>query len=260
MNTKTKIRTIIIDDDPNAIESLQQALMAFDQVQIIETASSVTKATKIILGLRPDLVFLDVEMPQKNGFELLRDLQSKIEKPFETIFCTAYEKYTLQALRESALDFILKPVTHEEIKNALDRFTQRINKTQNTVREKPRLLLSADNIALPTLTGIRFAKKGDIILITHEKEKGWAKSFWYVTFFNGEKIRLKAGINSVYILDALGEADFLQINQSTIVNCNFIKSIETKLRKCVLIPPYEHINLCVSRGFMEEIRNKIDLF
>src|SRR5690349_14037928 len=106
------IRTVIVDDEPNNIDTLQQLLAMYcPQVSMAGTADSVTKAREVILDTKPDLVFLDIEMPYGNAFELLNGLPV-IE--FEIIFVTAFGNYAIEAIKFSALDYLLKPVNIKE--------------------------------------------------------------------------------------------------------------------------------------------------
>ena len=253
-----RISTIIVDDDQHAINVLQSYLAEIKDVEVVATASAYLKAKKVIIEHNPDLVFMDVEMPCKNGFELLHEVKGKTEKSFQTIFCTAYEKYTIQALRESALDFLLKPVTLDELKGAIDRFRIKQVTTKDVATDSLSLLIASEIITLPTATGIRFIKKNEIVFVTHEREKGWSKSLWYVALFNGENVRLRSGMTAQNLMVLLGNSGFVQISQSAIVNLNYINTIEVKTRQCLLLPPFANTKLCVSRSFMNEIRSRFE--
>ena len=255
-----KISAYIVDDEQHAINTLSSSLQQYKSIELIGTSKNAYKAKKQIIKLKPELLFLDVEMPCQSGFELLREIRKNVKVPFFTIFYTAYEKYVVQALRESAFDFILKPVREEELKNAIER----VNKQRNEPDfQQPKLTTSFPNqgeiIALPTPTGLRFLKKNEVALLQHDRKPGWSKSYWYAILFNQEIIRLKSGLNSTQIFRFMGHPDFVQVNQSAIVNLNYVCNVEIKTRHCVMLPPFANTRLTISRNFMTGIRERFEV-
>lgn len=118
------IRAIIIDDEQNNIDNLSALLRIHcPQVDLIATALNADDGKAIILRHNPDLIFLDIQMPGKSGFDLLKSLNSS---SFEIIFVTAYDQYGIQAIKFSAIDYILKPIDLDELKNAVDKVCNRI--------------------------------------------------------------------------------------------------------------------------------------
>src|SRR5678816_2167450 len=113
------IRTIIIDDEPLARDRIKRLLRDEDGVQIVGECGNGTDAVKSISELNPDLVFLDIQMPGKNGFEVIKSLNSK--KLPTIIFVTAYDQYALQAFDVHALDYLLKPFNRDRFQRAVDR-------------------------------------------------------------------------------------------------------------------------------------------
>ena len=117
------IRTLLVDDDPAARSYLQGLLSdAHPEVEVIGEASNIGEAQRLIAELKPALVLLDVEMPGGSGFDLLRELT---RWDFEVIFVTGFQRYAIQAIRFSALDYLLKPVQPDELAAALHRYHQR---------------------------------------------------------------------------------------------------------------------------------------
>ncbi|MFZ4548636.1 MAG: LytR/AlgR family response regulator transcription factor, partial [Bacteroidales bacterium] len=152
MEPGKRIATVIVDDNKEAIFTLQGFLELMPEIEIIGTATHSAKAIKLIKELSPDLVFLDIEMPGKTGFELLNELDKTIpQRHFKVIFHTAYDKYTLQALRESAFDFILKPPRESELKEIIQRFSNQKSISPNSVVQRPNISFS-QMAALPTNT------------------------------------------------------------------------------------------------------------
>src|SRR5215213_9974002 len=117
------IKALIIDDEMKARNILKHYLESFvPQVTETRQADSVAAALQLLEVFQPDIVFLDVEMPHKNGFQFLMELN---EPAFDVIFTTAYNQYAIQAIRFSALDYLLKPVDPDELKTAVERHTER---------------------------------------------------------------------------------------------------------------------------------------
>ncbi|MFZ4058105.1 MAG: LytR/AlgR family response regulator transcription factor [Ferruginibacter sp.] len=126
----TTINSIIIDDEPKARVLLKAILKEYcPQVNVVTECSDLPEGVKAIHKYKPDLIFLDIEMPGHSGLELL-DFFPPEEVNFGVIFTTAYNEYALQAFRFSAIDYLLKPIQHQQLAAAVDRFIQRTEKMQ----------------------------------------------------------------------------------------------------------------------------------
>jgi len=116
------IKAIIIDDEMHCRKTLSMLLKEYcSDVQVIEQCDNGEAGVEAIKKLRPDLVFLDIEMPHMNGFEMLEQFS---EISFAVIFTTGYDQYAIKAFRFSALDYLLKPIDHEELKKAVQKVSQ----------------------------------------------------------------------------------------------------------------------------------------
>jgi len=253
-----KIRTAIIDDDEEFSFSLKEHLSFFPEIEIVGCASKYKQARNILLNERLDLIFLDIEMPGKNGFELLHEIRQTGKDDFSVIFHTAYDKYVIQALREYAFDYILKPVKPEELKNAIDRFKQQRKAPCNPIVTSVTRNLS-EITSLPTTTGIRFIDKNSILLFQWSSGIGSDKKSWNTVLTDRSEIKLCTSTSAKDILDFIGEGVFIQINPSLILNINFLAAIEFSSRTCQLFPPFSDIILIASRSNMTEIREKFDV-
>jgi two-component system LytT family response regulator len=160
------IRTFIIDDEPYCCETLVTLLEQYcPEIKIEGVFSSGKDALAAINKQAPDLVFLDVEMPHMNGFEMLQLLPSI---NFELIFSTSYDQYALKAIRYSALDYLLKPVDCEELQNAVDKVMRR---KQKPFAEQLQILMQnlhapstpVSKIALPSMEGLQMIQVASII-------------------------------------------------------------------------------------------------
>lgn len=150
------IKAVLVDDEQININNLQALLQRHCQeIEVVATANDANLAAEIILTTKPDVVFLDIEMPGKNGFELLKSLN---EPDFEVVFVTAYDSYAIMAIKFSALDYLLKPINITELKNTVNRIEKSVNAKKQNLRLDNLLYLldkkQVDNnqkIALPTL-------------------------------------------------------------------------------------------------------------
>jgi len=187
------IRAIIIDDEQNNIDNLRKLLQNYcPDLTIVDEALNADDAEKIIPEQKPDIVFLDVQLPGKSGFDILKSLPSY---SFEIIFVTAFDKYGIQAIKFSAIDYILKPINIEELKMAVSKATEKIKQKKQNLQLENLLQLLKHNqekedhrIALPVMKEIRFVKTQDIVRCESSNN--------YTTFYlvNDEKLTVSKPI------------------------------------------------------------------
>jgi len=179
------IKAIIVDDEPNCCEIMATLLERYcPQVKVADICYSGHAALKSIIELEPDIVFLDIEMPHMNGFEMLEKLQSV---NFKLIFTTSYDQYAIKAIRFSALDYLLKPIDREELQNAVKKALTEI---ANPVPQQLEVLLQkfsktgngSQKIALPTMEGLLMVTVSDIISCASDRN--------YTTLFLKETKKL----------------------------------------------------------------------
>jgi two-component system LytT family response regulator len=213
------IQAIIIDDEPNNVEALQQLLVKYcPVVEVIGTANDVQTGQALIVNTDPDLVFLDIEMPYGNAFDMLNTLTPV---SFEIIFVTAFDNYAINAIKYSALDYLLKPVNIRELQGAVQKAADRI-KTKNINRKIENLLhnlnvpnFSYQKIALPTLEGFVFVNIKDLVWL---EARG---SYTCIYLDTRQKIIVSRTLKEFE--DMLPEASFSRIHQSYIINHHFIR-------------------------------------
>lgn len=259
METTKRIATVIIDDDKEAIFALQGYLELMPEVEIKGTATSYQKAIKLINEQTPDLIFLDIEMPGKTGFELLQELEkNELHRHFKVIFHTAYDKYTIQALREAAFDFILKPPGEVELKEAIQRFLKQ-RSLPLEVNVSHSVLNMSQMVALPTNKGLHFLPKADIVYAECQKSAFNLRPSWAVVLNNHQTIKLRPNTNACDIINYLGADSFIQLSQSVLVNISFVNMIEYKTHNCYLYPPFDDKPVKISRQYLSGIQDKFDL-
>ena len=213
------IRTVLIDDEPNNIDTLQHLLDRYcPQVHVVGRAESAQSGVAVIQSTQPDLVFLDIEMPYGNAFDLLNSL-NPIQ--FDVIFVTAFDNYAINAIRYSALDYLLKPVNIKElqlaVQKAADQLLQKnMHKRIDTLFYNLSTPKSAyQRLALPTLDGLVFVNTEDVIRME-------AKSNYTVIYFkNGSTVTVSKTLKEFE--DILSADQFSRIHHSHIINHHFVK-------------------------------------
>lgn len=214
------IKTVIIDDEYNASEFLEKMLKRYfpNKFHICKTCENIDDAVIAIEEHQPDLIFLDIQMPNKNGFELFKEIK---EINFEVIFTTAHSEYAIDAIKRSALDYLLKPINYIDLLGAVNRFEQK-NKKENQETQLNILIENIDSgdtahkkIAIATETGFEFVKFNTIIYL--EAQNNYTK--FYLT--NGTSITTSKTLK--HFEEILPSELFFRIHKSYLVNMNFIK-------------------------------------
>jgi two-component system LytT family response regulator len=214
-----KIKSVIIEDEQAAREALKSYLQKYcPQIELIGEAHNSKDGIKLIHDLKPQLVFLDVEMPYGNAFDVLEDCKDIY---FETIFVTAFSEYSLKALNLSAAYYLLKPVSIEELILAVNKVQQHIQNQEILNRNKIIIdnyrnkSTEAQQIILPTLEGFEVAKTSDILRL---KGNG---NFTDIYFTDGAK---KMICRFLKHFDEILDKPFLRIHKSHIINMDYVKS------------------------------------
>jgi two-component system LytT family response regulator len=213
------IKTIIVDDEINAREFLEKLLNRYfpDKFLVLALCESVDEAIHAIEKFNPELVFLDVQMPNKNGFQLFKEL-NKIN--FEVIFTTAHSEFAIDAIKCSALDYLLKPINYIDLLETVKKYESKLHKASQ--QEKLMLLIenldtgnSAFNkIALPTETGFELVKTNAILYC--EADSNYCK----IVCLDGKKIVLSKTLK--FIEELLPTSTFQRIHKSYLVNLNYV--------------------------------------
>ncbi len=214
------MKALIVDDEASNRENLQQLLKIYaDDVQICAVAETVEEAIRAIREHQPQLVFLDIQLHAQTGFDILQQLG---EINFEIIFITAYNQYAIQAIKFSALDYLLKPIDIDELTSAIDKARRSIQQKQKNERLGYLLEYLKDEnkatprIALPMLGETRYVNIADIIRCEADNT--------YTRFIlnNGEKILVSKTLKEY--ADMLAGHRFLRTHQTHLVNMAYIKS------------------------------------
>lgn len=212
------MKAILVDDEERARRSLETLLGTHcPEVKILEQCSNVPKAVLAIKQHQPDVVFLDIEMPEFSGFELMNFFDTV---DFEIVFVTAYSEYAVQAFECSAVDYVLKPVQVDKLKAAVEKVKAR----RNSHNMKQRLEILQQNfqgdefsrIAVPVSDGLLFVEVGNITQLQAEG------AYTHVFLADGSKLLVSKKLKFFEDL-LMRRKNFFRIHRSHLINLNFVK-------------------------------------
>lgn len=244
------MRTIIVDDERLARRELQDLLKKEEGIELVGEAGNAEEAVQAIQEGDPDLLFLDVQMPGKDGFELLQEL----EIPPRVIFVTAYDEYALRAFEVNALDYLLKPVEEERLHSAVERV-----KNEETPLEAPEKREGVEEESVLGLDDRIFIKDG---------EKCWFTPLRDVRVFEseGNYVRVRFGDERPLILRSLNELEkrlderhFFRIGRKRIINLSWVERIDPWFNGRLLVKLQEGEEVEVSRRQAARFKEKLSL-
>jgi two-component system, LytTR family, response regulator len=215
------IKAIIIDDEQHCIDRLKNLLESeyANSIQLLGEFDSVPKGYNAVKELSPELIFLDVQIHDKTGFDLLREI-GKVD--FEVIFTTAYDKFAVQAFKFSALDYLLKPVDSDDLKMAMDKFFSKTQK-DSSINRLDNLLLNLKSgsglpqrIIVPTTGGFEIFETAEIVRCESDIN--------YTTIYLKDKQKLVVARTLKEFEEMLSAFNFFRIHNSHLVNLAYIKS------------------------------------
>ncbi len=211
------MKALIIDDERLARNELKRLLENFPKVNIVGEASNADEAMVLIEELKPDLLFLDIQMPGKTGFDLLSSLENDVP---DVIFTTAYDEYAIKAFEFNALDYLMKPIELHRLSEAIQKVENEIN-SQNEKRE-----IAKDGIKLLTETDQVFVKDGEKCwFVRLGKVRVFESIGNYVRlYFDDQKPLVLKSLNALE--DRLDPKTYFRANRKHIINLQFIDKIE----------------------------------
>ena len=238
-------KVIIVDDEAAGRTLINQYLKEHENLILIGEANNGVDAVKIINEFKPDIVFMDIQMPGLTGFEVLKHLE---EIP-QIIFSTAYDKYALEAFEVHAVDYLLKPYTRERFNSAI----QKLRTIDNLISVKPLVESIINTKTYPEKILVNQNQKlvavtvSNIIYITAERD-------YSELVTNGQKHLSNFGIS--VLEQKLDPQKFIRVHRSAIINIDFIKEIQKNLNSYDIIMHNGHV-VRVSRSYMENIKKLI---
>jgi len=210
------IKTILIDDEPLARIILKEYLKAYPDIQIVQECNDGFEGVKAIAQHQPDLIFLDIQMPKINGFEMLE----LIESPPAVIFTTAFDDYAIKAFEAHAIDYLLKPFSKDRFDRAVEKWLQQKTPSKNTQA------LLASTSQQPEERQRIVVKKGPNIVIIPVHKVHYLEAYDdYVKIHTTEGFYLKKKTMSHYE-QALNPAQFVRVHRSYLINLQELTRIE----------------------------------
>lgn len=251
------IRTLIVDDEPLAREKLRGFLEKETDIEIIGECRDGREAVETIDRDRPDLLFLDIQMPEMDGFDVLEQVD-EVAMP-TVVFTTAFDQYAIKAFDVHAADYLLKPFDRDRFRQALDRVRTEVQRHEiDTMQDQLRTLLDEvstresrhpDRLVVKTSGRVVFVKISDI---------DWVDAA-------GNYVRLHAGGESHMLRETMGRLEkrldgnqFIRIHRSTIVNIDRIKELQQQFHGDYLVVLKSGQRLTLSRSYREKIQHLLD--
>jgi two-component system, LytTR family, response regulator len=240
---------LVVDDEPLAREGMRMLLAAEDEIQKVLEARSGAEAVELIRSEEPDIVFLDVQMPEMNGFEVLQEIGP--ESMPAVIFVTAHDQYAIKAFEINAIDYLLKPVTRQRFKEALRRATDRLRSPSTDER----MLSMLQTIASPRKYMTRIAvRSGGKTYFVELAEVDWMQAAENYVQLHTASAKHLVHVPIQTLQDSIDPDRFLRIHRSLIVNLQQVKEIEPASHgECVLVL-HSGVRLQSSRTYSDAIR------
>ncbi len=266
-----KIRTVIVDDEPLALDLLRSYLQQHTQIEIVAECKNGKEAIRQVIELQPDLMFLDIQMPGLNGFDVIKHLQADIT-PL-VVFVTAYEQFALAAFDINAVDYTLKPLDYDSLARAISRSEERLAGRNENEGFKPRIIHAIEQISQrtePTAEDSNNAtsvtaphqkivvKDRSSIALIDQKDIDWvdAAGDYMCIHANGITHIMRSTLKS--LLAQLDPDVFKRVHRSTIVNIHRIEKIIPHTKgECFLVLA-ENEQIKVSRNYRSVIKNLIN--
>ncbi|HKX84207.1 MAG TPA: LytTR family DNA-binding domain-containing protein [Pyrinomonadaceae bacterium] len=236
-----KYKTIIVDDERLARKEMQRLLAEFDEIDIVGEAENLSQAVELIDNEKPDIVFLDIQLSNENGFDLLE----RTKPSLKLIFVTAFDEYAIRAFEVNALDYLLKPVNPERLAKAIER----LKEEKQDAKTELRPLEFDDRIFLEVGERSMFLKVSEISHINAAGD--------YSEIYTVEKKKLLVEKSLREWEERLPGKHFLRIHRQTIVNLDEIENIETWFNRTfqVRLKAYSQ-PLAVSRRYAIKLKSK----
>ncbi len=240
-----KLSALVVDDEESARKLLKKLLeetLFFNEIRVVQ---SVNAATNELTKYEPDIIFLDIKMPGKDGFSLINELKDYYQNP-EIVFVTAYDHYAIKALRSHAFDYLLKPVNRKELKQCIARFIE--FKSMSGVKEiHENSIVHKDNISrirVNTRTGTLFINPSAILYCKADGN--------YTTICTGSKLHL-CSMNIGKVENMLPNKGFIRVGRSHIVNFEYITLLDRKESTVTLVRESETVTIKLPRQHLRDI-------
>jgi two-component system, LytTR family, response regulator len=216
---KNKLLTVIIDDETDAVDFISSIINEYcPDLQVSGKAHNVSDGVKVIREINPELVFLDVEMPNGTGFDLLTHFP---DRNFEVVFITAFNHYAIKAIKYSAVDYILKPININEFIESINRVIHKLRTEKIMGHENIEALLEnirtshPTRLVIPTTDGREYLNPNDIVRIEADRSYSW--------FFINGKRKILVSKHLKEFQELLNDRNFFRPHNSHLINLDYVK-------------------------------------
>jgi two-component system, LytTR family, response regulator len=236
------LKAVIIDDEKNAVNALKIIIEEFaPAVEVSGTASSAREGLSLIKDIRPDVVFLDIQMPHMTGMELLDAVEG--EKNFEVVFLTAFNNYAQEAFKRNAFYYLLKPINIPDFLMVVNKLVSKSTAEENAERQSNLKKAFENKISIPTSNGIEFITISDIVRIE-------ASGSYVTVYLTGNKSHVFSK-NLKSMEELLSHHPFFRAHKSHLINISYIKKF-TSLKDGGTITMTDGSEIDLSRAHKEE--------
>ena len=223
----TYLTCVIVDDEKDSCDLLENLLIPYKDMKIASVCHHVDSAFKRIVEIRPDVIFLDIEMPEKDGFDLVLMLNEQTNLNPKIVFITAFDQYAIQAIKMSAFDYLMKPVERDELKNTIKKLNSDLERNNlNTKLDKLLLNFNKRRLRLNTLNGFVLVNPENIMYCEAEV------NYTHIYYLNGNHDTVTLNIGKIEKM--LSPDTFMRISRSNIINMDYLREVIRKNRKCIL--------------------------
>lgn len=246
-----KTTCLIIDDEKLARDLLREFIGPIDSLQLLDECSKGSEAVEKINKLKPDLIFLDVQMPGMNGFDVLDEID---HEPY-VIFTTAYDQYAIKAFEKNAVDYLLKPLDEERFRQAVDRAIKRKKMEEGRLEDLLGSMRQVNHKG--TYDSHIFVQKSEKLFNLPVEEIVFLEASGDYTIIStkGDQFVSSSGIGKLE--EIMNPDTFIRVHRSTIVNINFLKEIERHFNGGMVVKMQNGKSFPVSRTYAKQIRKKV---
>lgn len=247
------MKTIIIDDDKASIDTLTKKLKNYNDIELCGSTGTCSTGIHLAAETNPEVIFLDVELPDLSGLEFLVQLDNIVKGWCQVIMYTGHPGYMLPAFRLNAFDYLMKPVDERELKSVITRLRERHLRDESPLHTFASSNINRDKVLLYTSTSdFRLVHIQNICAFQYNHEiRQWEVIIAGMT----DPLRMKRGIKCEAILNIAPQ--FVQVSQKAIVNVDYL--LEVADNTCVFYPPFERVqNITVGRHYRKALTEKFN--
>jgi two-component system LytT family response regulator len=237
----SKLTTILIDDEQNALNVLSSLIEASGLATVLSTETNPNLAFRQIMVKSPDVVFLDIDMPDKDGITLLKEIKD-LSDSTKVIMVTAHDEYVIEAFRNSAYDYLLKPIDNEDLIAVLERLKKDRDENKSAKEEVVEKMVVEETNDKVSVTF------GDKKVLLMSEDIVYLQADGSSTDFRLKDDRLRTSIKGIGTFESILPKKFFRISRSAIINVDYVTTLFPRRKSCVLTCSEKEYELSVSRA------------